>query len=113
MIIAFFLSMPNVGSWNGRWSGAGEQYVCTRTVKSDKADTILQGHNYYYNFGDGWGASVSVKLVDGREASKLRKHSHGFCGYEWMIDEIVTLGKIRTLAERYPPKAAQPAEVEA
>jgi WD40 repeat protein len=62
-IICFELSMPNVGSWNGRWSGEGRCYarICkfgrSKTTK-EQAAKILAGESFYYNFGDGWGASV-------------------------------------------------------
>ena len=27
MIVCFELSMPNVGSWNGKWSGEDRRYI--------------------------------------------------------------------------------------
>jgi hypothetical protein len=90
MILAFELSMPNVGSWNGKWSNADKKFVRTRSFKKDAPKT----GNYYYNFGDGWGANVSVREVDSREAAKLKRASAGFNGYDWMIDSIVKYGKI-------------------
>ena len=35
--LAFVLTMPNIGSWNGKWSGEGNFYAITRFV---------------FNFGD-------------------------------------------------------------
>ena len=98
MILAFTLSMPNNNSWDGRWSGEGRLYVVTRTFTGakggKKAGEILSSRSYYYNFGDGWGASVSVKEVSPSEARQLRKKSNGFCGYDWMVDSIISHGKI-------------------
>lgn len=103
MILAFKLSMPNVGSWNGKWSGEEELYVKTVNLGNSKKATIkaqnLLTHKdnsgyFYYNFGDGWGAGVTVYPVNAKEAAKLRKKSKGFCGYDWMIDSIISDGKI-------------------
>jgi len=103
-MLAFTLSMPGVGSWDGRWSGAGRPYVIVRPVRSkaakEFAEEILDGSPYRYDFGDGWAASVSVREVDGVEARKLRRASAGFCGYGWMVDEIMEHGRILRLDER-------------
>ena len=55
---------------------------------------------YSYDFGDGWRAGVTVREITSTAARKLRKQSRGFCGYNWMVDEITTHGRIKTLAER-------------
>ena len=109
MLLAFELTMPNVGSWNGKWTGAERLYVrifnftqrygSSKTAK-EKAKSILEGGSYYYNFGDGWGANVSVREVKSREATKLKTKSVGFCGYEWMIDSILQYGKILNTEQR-------------
>lgn len=98
MILSFRLSMPNIGSWNGKWTGESRNYVVTRKFgKSgeEKAKQILDKKSYYYNFGDGWGALVSVGEVDAKEAAKLRKKSDGFFGYEWMVESICKNLEIR------------------
>ncbi len=78
----------------GKWTGGGKPYVRVRRYPSDHADKILARGSYYYNFGDGWGASVAVEQVDSKEAAKLRRRSAGFCGYDWMIDSIERHGRI-------------------
>lgn len=104
MNLAFTLSMPNNNSWNGRWSGEGRLYVIVKSFGNAKKTVVrlipLVGKSFYYNFGDGWGASVSVRQVAGREITQLRKKSAGFFGYDWMIDEILQHGRILPLAER-------------
>ena len=94
--IAFFLSMPNVGSWNGQWSGHGGRYVIVKSFrnKSPILENLTDG-SWSYNFGDGWGASVRMKEVDATTARKLKKDSDGFCGYDWMIASIISHGEIR------------------
>lgn len=87
-MIVFILSMPNVGSWNGQWSGARNLYCRTRKLTKD-LEKELDGKSFYYNFGDGWGASIKAKKVGAREGDKMEKQSRGFCGYEWMIDSIL------------------------
>lgn len=100
MLVVFKLSMPNVGSWNGKWTGAENLYAVIRNVTADQC-TAIDGKSFYYNFGDGWGASVSARRVaNQRESRSIRKDSKGFCGYEWMIDSIIAHGKIQTEAEQ-------------
>ena len=101
MILVYELSMPNVGSWNGQWSGQNNYYATVVNygrgkAKTELAQKILEGRYYHYNFGDGWSAGIYVKQVDAREAAKCRRKSKGFCGYEWMIESIENHGKITT-----------------
>ena len=97
MLIAFTLTMPNVGSWNGKWTGADNLYCIIRSfngkAKRAKGAELLEAGSWYYGWNDGWGASISAKLVDGRKAAQLRKKSRGFCGYDWMVDAIIEYGK--------------------
>ncbi len=100
MILSFELSMPQNNSWNGKWSG--EESLHAKVVnlgKTKKAEAlgqrIIDEGGYYYNFGDGWGASISVREVDAKEGGKIRRKTKGFCGYDWMIDSIRCHGKIQ------------------
>ena len=90
--------MPNVASWDGKWSGQDRLYVKTHYFagKGSRliAQEILDKGYFHYNFGDGWSAGVNVKKVDSREAERLRKKSDGFCGYDWMVTSIVRDMKI-------------------
>lgn len=121
-VLSFELTMPNAGSWNGKWSGAGKKYFVIRSLDNKTADKIMEGaksvgiyegifvrtkagesplrKNYYYNFGDGWGANICVEKVDTREANKRRKISVGFYGYEWMVDSIIRFDEILNSVER-------------
>ena len=99
-MILFTLSMPNVGSWNGKWTGDSNLYVKTRRNPSKEIMDKIVDRSFYYNFGDGWGASVGVKKISSKESNKTMKKSKGFCGYDWMIDEIIKFGKILTIKER-------------
>lgn len=107
IIISFELTMPNVGSWNGKWSGADSKYFIVRTfTKKFFTNTLLplfdgKNHqNWYYNFGDGWGANVRAEIIDSKTASQRRKLSKGFCGYEWMVESIIHCGRILTSDKR-------------
>jgi hypothetical protein len=94
-MISFELSMPNVGSWNGKWSGEGNLYARTRSIKPKEREAEILAQKYFhYNFGDGWSAGITVRKVNAKEAAKIRKASRGFCGYDWMIDSIVRTGSI-------------------
>lgn len=99
MKLAFVLSMPAVASWNGKWSGEGKLYVVVRSfgasVKGrERAQKALANAPYLYRWDDGWIAQVDVREVEPQEARRLTKASSGFCGYEWMIESILSHGKI-------------------
>lgn len=98
MQLAFTLSMPNRGSWNGGWSGEDRLFCIIRKFDTKtlvtKAQELLQKKSFYYGWSDGWGASVSIKEVTPAEARQLKKKSSGFCGYDWMVDSIIDYGKI-------------------
>jgi hypothetical protein len=110
--ISFELTMPNVGSWNGKWTGADRKYFIVKTVSEkyfksnieklfDLNNTQSRSREYkwnswYYNFGDGWGASVEINLINSTEGKKRRKLSKGFSGYDWMVDSIMRYGSILT-----------------
>ena len=101
MILCFELSIPGRNSWNGRWSGEGRLYALIinlgDTKKAcEKGKTIIQEGPYSYSWPDGWRASISVKQVDSKEANQIRKHSSGFCGYDWMVDSIIYYGEIKS-----------------
>jgi len=104
--IVFILTMPNCGSWNGKWSGEDDFYCRRRTYKNDdeKLKNVMAENYHYYNFGDGWGAGVEVKEMTAKEARKLASKSKGFRGYDWMIDEIEEHGRILIREERQKTK---------
>lgn len=93
-MIVFELTMPNVGSWNGRWSQGKDLHIkCRRECDVPKK---YWNKSYIYDFGDGWTACVDVKPMPYKEAKKLEKKSIGFCGYDWMIKSIIHYGEITT-----------------
>lgn len=99
LTVIFDLSMPNNNSWNGKWSGESNRHCITKRLPDKKAEE-LDGESFYYNFGDGWGASVSCKISsDAAETRKAKKESNGFCGYDWMVSEILSHGEILPLEQ--------------
>ena len=98
MILAFRLNMPGVSSWNGRWSGEGKDFVKVVTIRGKAGETkgrqILSEDSFNYSFGDGWLSRIDVEQVDSAMAARLRRHSAGFCAYDWMVDSIVKNGRI-------------------
>lgn len=100
--LSFELTMPNVGSWNGKWTGADKKYIITKSVtdKFFKSDILpllppdKTSESFYYNFGDGWGANVHMEIVDATEKKKRQKQSKGFAGYDWMVKSILMKGTI-------------------
>lgn len=96
MIIEFKLSMPNRGSWNGRWSGENDYYAIIKNIQKDKAEKILERNGYSYYWNDGWSAYITVRQVDSKEAQRLRKKIKGFCNYDWMVRAIINDNEINT-----------------
>lgn len=93
-MLVFELSMPNVNTWNGKWTGEGRYYALIKNLGKSKSareleEKILSKKSFGYDFGDGWFARIDVRRVSGREVTAIRKKSVGFCGYEWMVDSIV------------------------
>ena len=96
MLLSFTLSMPSNNSWDGKWSGEDRNYIKVVVVNSKNAALILDKGYFHYNFGDGWAAGIEIEEVTAAEAFKLKKKSDGFCGYDWMINSIISHGKIQT-----------------
>lgn len=100
--VIFILTMPGVNSWNGRWSGEEHLYCISRGFPSSKAGQErvkkFMGESeekaFGHNFGDGWRARVTARIVRGVDAKRMLKKSKGFCGYDWMVDSIVRHGAI-------------------
>ncbi len=95
MYFAFTLSMPSTASWDGKWSRRDKNNVIVRSYDNQATiDRILSRGRYSYNFGDGWVASVEVRVVTANERSELIATSDGFNGYDWMVDSIIADGEI-------------------
>ncbi len=109
VLVAFTLSMPGRSSWDGKWSGDGECYILVRRVGLTSG-AMLHGQSYSYAWSDGWCASVDARIVDHREAAKLRRKSRGFCGYDWMVDSLLVDGRILSSAGRRAERARLMAE---
>ena len=93
MFLCFELSMPNVGSWNGKWTGEKKYYAKIINFGQSKqgikkATEILSKGYFHYSFGDGWSAGISVKEVNAKEAARIRRKSNGFWSYDWMVESI-------------------------
>ena len=108
MLISFELTMPNRGSWNGKWTCEDNKYyiiqnISKRFIYGQKHfETLIDklSDNFYYRWEDGWGANVCVQIIDSSTAKKRIKISKGFCGYNWMVTSILHHGIIQTETER-------------
>lgn len=92
----FLLTMPGNNSWNGKWTGEKNIYAISK-IAFKRGKLIypnLKEGNFQYDFGDGWLANVEVKYTTAQEAKKIVKQSKGFCGYDWMCDDIICYGEI-------------------
>jgi len=99
MILQYILTMPNRGSWNGRWSGEDDLYAICVKYSPKEVERIMKNENqrsWYYRWSDGWSARVEAKVITPKEAIRVRKQSQGFCGYNWMIPSIEQNDEIRT-----------------
>ena len=57
------------------------QETAVRKVNIDKIN---------YNFGDGWGANVELRLVTSKKCKEMiKKSKSNFQSYEWMVDSII------------------------
>ena len=101
-VALFILTMPGTNTWNGKWTGEGGLYAYSKVAfRRGKQiyENLKEGYSEY-NFGDGWRAGVRVTYVTKSEANKTMRASNGFRGYEWMCEELMTLGRIKTVEER-------------
>ena len=96
-MIVFELSMPNKGSWNGKWSQEGQLFV--RTRRECNVPKEYWNKSFCYSWDDGWTACVTTTKMAASEARKLERKSKGFCGYDWMIESIIKHGSIGTKEE--------------
>ena len=96
-MIVFELTMPNKGSWNGKWTQEGQLFV--RIQRERDVPKEYWNKEYYYHWDDGWTACVTVTRMPANEARKLERKSKGFHGYDWMIRSIIKHGAIGTERE--------------
>jgi hypothetical protein len=85
--VIFELTMPNCGSWNGKWTGSGGKYTVKRKLE---INSPIIGKSFFYRWDDGWTARVEVRKANGE------KPTNDFRGYDWMVDSIIRHGEIRT-----------------
>lgn len=97
--IEFRLSMPGCPSWNGKWSGAERRYAILRKLADEDAAKLFGGaieKSWSHHWSDGWTAQITARLVPSGE----RFHrADGFCGYDWMVENILDHGTTRALKE--------------
>ena len=97
--IEFKLSMPGVNTWNGRWSGEKDNYTIVRKLSDTDVDKLLSGNlraSWLHRWDDGWCARVDARII--LKGERLPK-SDGFCGYDWMVTNIVLYGATEKPAE--------------
>lgn len=90
--VEFKLSMPHAGSWNRQWSSAGRNFTVTRRMSELSASRLGIPRSWRHAWDDGWCAAIDARVMGKGERSEK---SHGFCGYEWMVDSIIRCGKIQ------------------
>jgi len=95
--IEFKLTMPGRNTWNGKWSGDDKNYTIVKSVSEAQASLLFEGpsrkeRSWSYAWADGWCAVVTARRLT--KGERLRK-SDGFCGYEWMVNSIISRGSIK------------------
>ena len=91
MILSFELSFSSYGK--------GRLYALVKNLgRTQKAEAqgkeLIKNQPYPYHWPDGSSAIIRVREVDAKEARRVRKASLGFLGYGWMVDSILSEGKI-------------------
>jgi hypothetical protein len=86
--------MPGKASWNGRWSGEDKNYLAYRRLRVPTLERLglelgATGKAWHHQWNDGWCARIHARIL--AENERPRK-SDGFCGYEWMVDNILVYG---------------------
>jgi len=104
--VIFRLSMPNVGSHNGQWSGQGRDYNIVRSVPQARVAELQLPRGFFHNFGDGWGAGVYASVM---AKGEKRPKSARFYDFDWMVDRIIRWGDTQCRHEWFDdPKSGQP-----
>ena len=94
--VEFKLTTPSKGSWDNRWSGENRNYTRVKELDNERA-LQLDGRSWSYGWSDGWRAQVRAHAL---RANEEPSQSHGFHGYDWMVDSILYYGKIYADHER-------------
>ena len=94
--VEFKLTMPHIGSWNGKWSyGEGKNFTLQERLPQEEVDCLFEGAtkaHWYHPWNDGWTACITARIMSKGERSKP---SDGFMGYEWMVVSIINYGRIK------------------
>lgn len=92
--------MPGCPSWNGRWSGEGQNYFIVHDLSDDDLARLFElapgsfdltkcRRIWTHRWSDGWAAQVSARVMS---ADEDMSKSDGFNGYDWMVDNILRKG---------------------
>jgi hypothetical protein len=84
--------MPVTNSWNGGWTGEDKNLTIIRKLDYDTVIDMLgteRRRSWFHVWDDGWLACVEARVLKSGERAKK---SDGFCGYDWMVDNIISFG---------------------
>lgn len=97
MILSFELTFPNVGSWDGKFTGAKNLHFKFVNLPKNHAEQMINNQDsqiFLYDFGDGWTAKITVRKSNSKEKQKILRRNAGFMGYDWMVKSIIKHNKI-------------------
>ena len=86
------------GNNSSKWSGYDKEFGTIRKLSDKDYEKFLKisdGKTYWsHRFPDGWFISFSLQLLSREDATKIKKNLEGVCGYDGVVDEILSIGKI-------------------
>lgn len=103
LLVRWELSLPNIGSWDGKYSGKRNgmfAYPSRLDRKGEEAKKIQEfidagKSSFRYNFGDGYTAMWTFTVIPTiKEYNQMNRGDHG-TRYDWMIRSIMKHGEIR------------------
>ena len=78
---------------------SNKNYINIRKILKhdyEKYSHVLKENIWHYTWSDGWNATVESKVLTGYKEKKiLLKNTDGFCGYNEMINDILSFNEIK------------------
>ena len=87
------------GNNSSKWSGYDKTLGIIKKLSNKEYESFLQVSNgkayWSHRFPDGWLISFTLTILTSQEAAKINKTLEGVCGYNDVVDEILSIGEIK------------------